>query len=417
MPRTSFLATFFLLLTSTLNADTNYFSWSSTGATTGIGSAQELTATYNLLPNVTRRTYFSDVPGFVDDYGRAMPGFEIDNNSSLSGTFTFSAPLPAGSIMTVLDIDLGETITFSANTTLALVEHRERLISGNSVFPSWDNDTQSISAASGARSDSAATIIDVSGLTQLSFFFTNEGNTGTTISFGVVGEPSGQVTTFLWTPESQVSGRGEVSGIQARYDLPPIAEIRNYEVDNQDVVQNYTGDLQGFQIGVGIDIGSGSFSFSRPLPRGSVIFFQDLDFEESVTMTTNVPVEFIENIERFDGSTSDVVSYDSSTQTVSAFSGSRSDGGLTFLDAEGLTSLTYTLDMPNNSSAGIGFAVAAVPVLLGDVNLDSAVDFSDIPAFIAVLQSGEYQAEADCDENGLVSFADIPAFIAILSSQ
>ena len=79
--------------------------------------------------------------------------------------------------------------------------------------------------------------------------------------------------------------------------------------------------------------------------------------------------------------------------------------------------MTYTLDMPNNSSAGIGFAVAAVPVLLGDVNLDSAVDFSDIPAFIAVLQSGEYQAEADCDENGLVSFADIPAFVAILSSQ
>ena len=57
------------------------------------------------------------------------------------------------------------------------------------------------------------------------------------------------------------------------------------------------------------------------------------------------------------------------------------------------------------------------PVLLGDVNLDEAVTFADIPAFIAVLAGGGFQAEADCDENGEVNFADIPAFIAILASQ
>ena len=57
------------------------------------------------------------------------------------------------------------------------------------------------------------------------------------------------------------------------------------------------------------------------------------------------------------------------------------------------------------------------PVLLGDVNLDSIVSFSDIPAFIAVLQSGEFQAEADCNQDGVVDFSDIPAFITILSNQ
>ena len=57
--------------------------------------------------------------------------------------------------------------------------------------------------------------------------------------------------------------------------------------------------------------------------------------------------------------------------------------------------------------------VASVP-LLGDVNLSGVVDFLDIPAFIAVLQSGVFQAEADCDESGMVDFGDIPAFIAIL---
>jgi hypothetical protein len=56
----------------------------------------------------------------------------------------------------------------------------------------------------------------------------------------------------------------------------------------------------------------------------------------------------------------------------------------------------------------------APSVTLGDVNLDSAVDFSDIPPFIALLQSGTFQAEADCDESGIVDFSDIPAFIAIL---
>ena len=57
------------------------------------------------------------------------------------------------------------------------------------------------------------------------------------------------------------------------------------------------------------------------------------------------------------------------------------------------------------------------PSLLGDVNLDGVVDFSDIPAFITVLQSGEFQAEADCNQDGVVDFADIPAFIAILTNQ
>jgi len=55
--------------------------------------------------------------------------------------------------------------------------------------------------------------------------------------------------------------------------------------------------------------------------------------------------------------------------------------------------------------------------LLGDVNLDEAVDFADIPAFIAVLSSGDYQFEADLDQNDVVNFSDIPLFISVLTSQ
>ena len=62
-------------------------------------------------------------------------------------------------------------------------------------------------------------------------------------------------------------------------------------------------------------------------------------------------------------------------------------------------------------------SVTVVPVLLGDVNLDSFVDFADIPSFIAVLSAGGYQSEADGNQSATVDFADIPAFIAILIGQ
>ncbi len=65
----------------------------------------------------------------------------------------------------------------------------------------------------------------------------------------------------------------------------------------------------------------------------------------------------------------------------------------------------------------IDFTPPIQTTLLGDVNLDGVVNFSDIPAFISVLQSGGFQAEADCDESGVVDFADIPAFIAILQGS
>ena len=57
------------------------------------------------------------------------------------------------------------------------------------------------------------------------------------------------------------------------------------------------------------------------------------------------------------------------------------------------------------------------PLLKGDINLDGVVDFSDIPSFIAVLQSGVFQIEADTSCDKAVDFADIPSFIALLQSQ
>ena len=55
--------------------------------------------------------------------------------------------------------------------------------------------------------------------------------------------------------------------------------------------------------------------------------------------------------------------------------------------------------------------------VLGDVNQDGIVDFSDIPSFISALQAGEFLDEADINGDGVVDFADISFFIELLLSQ
>ena len=57
------------------------------------------------------------------------------------------------------------------------------------------------------------------------------------------------------------------------------------------------------------------------------------------------------------------------------------------------------------------------PVILGDVNMDSAVNFLDISPFIGVLSSGAFQAEADINGDGGVNFLDISPFIQLLINQ
>ena len=83
-----------------------------------------------------------------------------------------------------------------------------------------------------------------------------------------------------------------------------------------------------------------------------------------------------------------------------AVGGVGQDAGSTAADRFGFDNISFEPD-------------TAAP-LLGDVDLSGVVDFADIPAFIAVLQGGTFQAEADCDESGVVDFSDIPVFIAIL---
>ena len=63
------------------------------------------------------------------------------------------------------------------------------------------------------------------------------------------------------------------------------------------------------------------------------------------------------------------------------------------------------------------FTAAVSEILLGDANQDGVVDFSDIPAFIAILSAGDFLDEADVNQDGTVDFSDIPRFVEILSAS
>jgi len=75
-----------------------------------------------------------------------------------------------------------------------------------------------------------------------------------------------------------------------------------------------------------------------------------------------------------------------------------------FFDPDATLTITLTNPVPE-------------PFLLGDCNQDDFVDFSDIPAFIAILQAGSFLDEADCNRDGFVDFLDIGPFIFILASN
>ena len=67
------------------------------------------------------------------------------------------------------------------------------------------------------------------------------------------------------------------------------------------------------------------------------------------------------------------------------------------------------------SGAQFLYGAPVTAVLLGDVNLDGAVNFLDIAPFVSILAASGSQAEADIDENGVVNFLDIAPFVAILT--
>lgn len=83
----------------------------------------------------------------------------------------------------------------------------------------------------------------------------------------------------------------------------------------------------------------------------------------------------------------------------------------------GTDTINYQISDNRGGSSTASITVTTLPgdqVLLGDVNQDGLVNFSDIAPFIAILQRGQYLEEADVNQDGVVDFLDIGAFINVL---
>ena len=80
------------------------------------------------------------------------------------------------------------------------------------------------------------------------------------------------------------------------------------------------------------------------------------------------------------------------------------------------------VDNPDVNDTGNGVApvvdIGAIEfsiLLLGDVNLDGAVNLLDVGPFVERLSQGVFQAEADCNQDGQINLLDVGPFIELLS--
>ena len=200
--------------------------------------------------------------------------------------------------------------------------------------------------------------------------------------------------------------------------------IRTYNSDNSLDFPFATGRLFGTTTGFDF-LQSGADLVTILVPNTEYIGTLQVAFTDETLLTLDLTV----GMEAVDGSFVDSVSR---TVAIADIPGELGVKTTTFdLFALGATSGAFGgTDGPVMGSSTVGEANNGIDIsnvtitfeeastaLKGDVNMSGMVDFADIGPFIAVLQGGMFQAEADCDCSTVVDFGDIPAFIAILQGQ
>ena len=172
-------------------------------------------------------------------------------------------------------------------------------------------------------------------------------------------------------------------------------------------------------IGISAPANELTISMVNPGPPGTISDSSFDQLDNSIALDGNLdvsdPLQVAGGNQTIDLSTFDLSPLDFNSLNVTQ-SGNvvTVSGSFTFVQTETLGGFSIPIEVEATY-----FASGVVPtsVLLGDVNLDSAVDFSDISSFISLLAAGDFQAEADIDQNEVVDFEDISPFIDLLSSQ
>ena len=80
----------------------------------------------------------------------------------------------------------------------------------------------------------------------------------------------------------------------------------------------------------------------------------------------------------------------------------------------GEVNLQITYDFLGDGS--VALQAVDSQVLLGDVNLDGAVNLLDVAPFVELVSNNVFQSEADINQDGFINLLDVAPFVSILSS-
>lgn len=243
-----------------------------------------------------------------------------------------------------------------------------------------------------------------------------------------------QFQFFAWSRTGGNSYSSSLNGIAGTLSYTTAANDSGGPIrlsaNDPTFVSSYGANLAGFEMSSGVGGSSANSTaailFDAPLPAGAVLIATDVDTSRNDQIqfsNTGLQVALIEQLESIAGASSVFPAWDGSLQLLASTSSTGNSSEATVFNVSGLNSidLTYTRDNGGSAVGGVNFVIGVPTVLvLGDVNLDGVVDFSDIPAFIAVLAGGgggRFQAEADTNQSGSIDFGDIQPFIDILAGQ
>ena len=236
--------------------------------------------------------------------------------------------------------------------------------------------------------------------------------------------------------------------INLSFDGPQLDEVRAVQLVFGDAFEGTNSGLGNETVPTASDLGSIS-------PDGTLAIGTDADVPTQAISPTATDFVSISGEDDVDVYSFTVTTSSSLDITLTPLGGVFSQGGIAAFDANARVDLALSLFdsdgqslLASSDQSGLGGTEALSSILLepgtyytqitgvedtiqlyslqltaeasalkGDVDLSGAVDFSDVPAFIGILQAGVFLAEADANCDTVVDFADIPAFIAILQAQ
>ncbi|MFK7894739.1 MAG: hypothetical protein AB8G23_02825 [Myxococcota bacterium] len=157
-------------------AQVEFVEWPTVNA--GSGGGITASAMYTINAGTVSSTLFTpDAPLFVADYASTIPILSYASSAlpaDIDSIIEFSPPLPLGSVLLVLDVDVSQEtfILESEGAALELLEQVESTLGAQSVFPSYDEVSGEL-IAPGVNNLVEVSVFDLEGVSSIDVAFLN----------------------------------------------------------------------------------------------------------------------------------------------------------------------------------------------------------------------------------------------------